>query len=154
MEQGVKRNSAIELLRIIAMILIVAHHFSLHGDFGFSAETVSFNRVWIQFMQFGGKIGVNIFVLISGYFLITAEKLKTQKVLKFILQVLTYSVLIFGCFAIFGSESLGIKSVIKSLFPLVHSIWWFASAYFVLYLLSPYLNRLLNSLDKKTYLRL
>ncbi len=154
LEQGVKRKSAIELLRIIAMILIVAHHFSLHGDFGFSAETVSLNRVWIQFMQFGGKIGVNIFVLISGYFLITAEKLKTQKILKFILQVLTYSVLIFGCFVVFGSESLGVKSAIRSLFPLIHSTWWFASAYFVLYLLSPYLNRLLNSLDKKNYLRL
>ena len=63
------RQSNIELLRIIAMIMIVAHHFSVHGGFSFSTITV--NSLWIQFMQNGGKIGVDVFVLISGYFLIS-----------------------------------------------------------------------------------
>ena len=76
MEQGVviknknHRSSNIELLRIIAMIMIIAHHVSVHSGFVYPGEIISFNRLWIQFIQLGGKIGVNIFVLISGYFLV------------------------------------------------------------------------------------
>ena len=65
-----KRQSNIELLRIVAMLLIIAHHFSLHGGFVFSTASITVNRLWIQFIQIGGEIGINVFVLISGYFLI------------------------------------------------------------------------------------
>ena len=77
-----KRQSNIELLRIITMIMIVAHHFSVHGNFDFPINTVTINRLWIQFIQIGGKIGVDVFVLISGYFLITADSLKINKAIK------------------------------------------------------------------------
>ena len=40
---------------------------------------------------------------------------------------------------------------IKILLPVTFSMWWFASTYFVLYLLHPFLNRLLNNLNKKNY---
>ncbi len=77
------RQSNIELLRIISMILIVAHHFSVHGGFDFSSTSFSVNRLYIQFLAMGGKIGVDIFVIISGYFLITSNKINIAKVLKF-----------------------------------------------------------------------
>ena len=66
-----ERNSNFELLRIIAMLMIVFHHFSVHGGFNYELTDISFNRLWLYFISMGGKIGVDIFVLISGYFLIT-----------------------------------------------------------------------------------
>ena len=60
------RKSNIELLRIVAMVIIVMHHFAIHGGFAFSSETISINRLWVQFITMGGRLGVNIFVLISG----------------------------------------------------------------------------------------
>ena len=86
------RQSNIELLRIVAMIMIIAHHFSFHGGFKFSSDTITATRFWVQFLLIGGKIGVNIFMLISGYFLVSARSLKTNKVLKLWLQIFTYSV--------------------------------------------------------------
>ena len=62
----INRQSNIELLRIIAMIFIIAHHFAVHGGFNFSTDIITVNSLWIQFIKIGGKIGVNIFVLISG----------------------------------------------------------------------------------------
>ena len=99
--QALIRQSNIELLRIIAMVIIVAHHFAVHGGFDFPIETVAPNRLWIQFLALGGKIGVNIFVLISGYFLIDAKSLKKVKVLKLWLQIFTYSasILCHFCFS-------------------------------------------------------
>lgn len=43
------------------------------------------------------------------------------------------------------------KTIIRTLFPVAFSTWWFASAYFVLFLLHPFLNLFLLRLTKKQY---
>lgn len=63
------RNSSIELLRILAMIMIVSCHFATHGGFSFDVKIVSIPRLWWSFIEMGGNLGVDIFVLISGYML-------------------------------------------------------------------------------------
>lgn len=146
-----KRQSNIELLRILAMILIVAHHFAVHGDFSFSEVTVEFNKIWVQFLQMGGKIGVNIFVLISGFFLVKAQRIRLNKVLKFWFQVFTYSIILYLIFIFLGIIQFDSLELIKRIFPIIFSRWWFASTYFVLYILSPYFNCLLNSFNKNQY---
>lgn len=64
-----KRNSNIELLRIIAMFLIVMHHYSIHG-FDTSALQEMPDRLVVDWFMAGGKVGVVIFVLISAYFMV------------------------------------------------------------------------------------
>lgn len=84
------RNSSIELLRIISMILIVFHHFAFHGGFKWQTNSVTISHFWYNFIYGGGKIGVNIFVLISGYFLIdrkTSVFSYIRRILKFWGQV-------------------------------------------------------------------
>lgn len=152
-DRQIPRQSNFELLRIFSMIIIVAHHFSVHGGFEFSNDSITFNRLWIQFITIGGKIGINIFVLISGYFLISSKTLKTSKIMKFWLQIFTYSIIIFVVFTATGIEPFGIKELIKHCFPVTFLQWWFVSTYFVLYLIFPYLNMLLNSFSKKSYQR-
>lgn len=67
----VKRNSNIELLRLIAMAFITVHHFAIWGYFiGKEVHTVQPNTVWLQFLEIFGKIGVDLFILITGYFAI------------------------------------------------------------------------------------
>ena len=69
-----QRNSSIELLRIISMVMIMFYHFSIHGHFDFATASVSVSRLWLNFISMGGKIGVDLFVLISGYYLISDTK--------------------------------------------------------------------------------
>ena len=149
-----QRQSNIELLRIVAMLMIIAHHVAVHSGFAFPSGSISFNRLWIQFIQMGGKIGVNIFVLISGYFLVRADGVKTNKVIKLWLQIFTYSIITFFVIVFVSPQSFSIRALIENALPITYYKWWFVSAYFVLYLLSPYINKLLNSLDKKSYQRL
>lgn len=53
----VKRNSNIELLRLIAMAFITVHHFAIWGYFiGNEVHTVQQNTVWLQFLEFFGKV--------------------------------------------------------------------------------------------------
>ena len=150
-----KRSSNFELLRIIMMIFIVASHFSSLGKFEFSKETISINRLWIQFMTIGGKIGVNVFVFITGYFLIDSNKFKTTKLVRMWFQIFTYSIIAFGLFVcLLKSADFSTKGLIKSIFPITfRGGWWFARAYFILYILSPYINRFLHTMSKKEYQR-
>ncbi len=135
------------------MVMIVAHHFSVHGKFDF-IEDISFNKALIQFLRLGGKIGVNVFVLISGYFLIKEENLKLKKIIKLWLQVFFYSILFYFLFILFGENTFSIKSMLKACCPIIFRKYWFASAYFILYLYIPYINKFASMLDANSYKKL
>lgn len=94
--QKQKRYSNIELLRIIAMFMIIMHHYAIHG---FSQMELEYNKdkIVIDFFVLGGKVGVNLFIIISGYFMVDS-KITLQKILKFMGQVWCYSVTIFVLF--------------------------------------------------------
>lgn len=153
----IQRNSSIELLRIISMIMIVSCHFATHGGYLFDASTLSIPRFWWNFIEMGGNFGVDVFVLISGYFLVKSNGrvFNLKRVLKFWGQVIFYSISIYIVFGLLGiSEWGGITSLIKACFPFTFRSWWFASTYFVLYIIHPFLNMLLQKLDKFTYQKL
>lgn len=151
------RNTSIELLRIISMVMIIFHHFAVHGGFTFEEADVSISHFWYYFIQMGGKIGVNIFVMISGFFLVESKDKQVfnfKRILKFWGQVFFYSVLLTIIAWITSIGEVGIKELIKMMFPLTFGTWWFASTYFVLYLIHPFLNRFLHSINKQTYQKL
>ena len=85
------RQSNIELLRIVAMVMIVASHFGVHGGFNYGEE-ISLNSVWITFFGSGGKLGVDIFMLISGYFAVMSTRFRFSRVLRLWLQGFFYAV--------------------------------------------------------------
>lgn len=66
------RKSNIELLRMVSMFLIVLHHYCVNSGFMeiMDLSQVTPNTLLVQFMSFGGKVGVNVFLIISGYFMI------------------------------------------------------------------------------------
>ncbi|MBQ7654821.1 MAG: acyltransferase family protein, partial [Clostridia bacterium] len=146
-----KRQSNIELLRIIIMFIVVTSHFSVHGGFTFSTDVILGNKLWTQYIRTFVKICMSVLVLISGYFLVDSKKLKVSKVLKMWLQIFTYSIVIFLIYVATGAAPFSIKALAARIFPINSNQWWFASSYFVMYLLHPFINRFLHSLDKASY---
>lgn len=69
--EKIQRQSNFELLRIFAMFLIVLHHFCVHGVFSLwnaaNAAIHPFNTYTCEFLSIGGKIGVDVFIFITGY---------------------------------------------------------------------------------------
>ena len=149
------RDSRIELLRILAIIMIISCHFATHGGFSFASGTITIPRLWWNILELGGGFGVDIFIMITGYFLISNTDLaiKKEKILLLWIQIVTYSILLFIISSLLGYNEFSIIGGIKSLFPVSFSTWWFASTYFVFYLLHPYVNIILNSFDKMAYKR-
>ncbi len=147
------RQSNIELLRIIAMFMIVIYHFSYHTGFDFkNDEYLLINRLFVDYLGFFGKASVNIFVLITGYFLSEKTDIKLSKALKLWLQVFFYSIILYAASVILLGDSFSYTNLLFSLLPVSSGEWWYASNYIVLFLLSPFINKVINSIDDKKYL--
>lgn len=68
-------NSGIELLRIIAMFMILAHHFIVHNGYDVLKLPLGLERIFFQLvMAGGGKVGVVIFFSISAWFFLDREQ--------------------------------------------------------------------------------
>lgn len=82
-------------------------------------------------------VGVNLFVLISGYFGI---KLRRKSLCNFAFQVYYFAILAFVASLIFIPDfQLTKVALLKVLFPLSHNVW-FVPSYLILMLISPILN--------------
>lgn len=46
----INRNTSIELLRIISMIMIMFHHFAYHGNFEWNFNEVTLPHLWYDFI--------------------------------------------------------------------------------------------------------
>lgn len=147
------RNSNIELLRILSMFFIVLSHYTVHNGVRNAELPIGFNR-WLLEVSTLGNIGVILFVLISGYFMINSSGIRVSKLAKLYCQIAGYSLIIYFVFIVFGAESLGITGLVSNIFPIMFEKYWFATAYVVLYLISPFLNRLLNGIRQKDHFKL
>lgn len=132
------RWSNMELLRIVAMFLVLVVHadyFSLgHPLFDdVSAHPVSsFFRIWTEAFSL---VCVNVFVLISGYFGI---RVHLKSVCALLFQVMF---LMFGVYLLFvgmGWTPFSFKGLLMMLIPTRGG--WFVGAYLGLMLFSPFLN--------------
>lgn len=144
-----QRYSNIEMLRIVCMAMIVLSHY-FHGvPSGEHAVTIS--HVAMQLLSSGAKIAVNVFVIITGYFLIR-QKFRWLKLCKFFSCTYFWSLIILT-FAIFmfGIEKINPELIKKSLFPLT-PLNWFARAYLILYIMFPLLNKFVLRVDKRKLL--
>ena len=144
------RNSNLEILRIVSMILILFHHF-YYNNINLDYSNLTINQFIVQFLSSAGKIGVNCFVLITGYFTIES-KFKIKKLLKLYGQILFYSIG-GGIIAVtVFHTNIGIKDLIKTILPISYNNWWFITTYIIVYLLSNYINKFLKSISKKEYI--
>ena len=146
-----KRVSKFELLRIIAMYLIVLHHSIVHG-----VLTISVNQqlrhpiatAVAMILGMGGKIGVIIFVLLTGYFM-KNSKISFGKIIKIWLPIFFWSIFLFIIFCIYNPETFTLKNLIKSLFPIIFNQYWFMTVYVFMYCMVPILNSIVTSLNTK-----
>lgn len=163
-----KRQSNFELLRIIAMLMIIGSHLACHGIQHVTSTVDSYqiylsgtdlNKAVISFLNMGGEVGVAIFFMITGYFQINKNKYSLSKILfetvfygwfSFILLIIVHGM---G----YKISQLGLKDDLNFtmealLNPVSSGMWWFVTAYVLLLILSPYINRILWDLNYKGWI--
>lgn len=145
-----QRDSNLELYRIIAMLLIVSHHYvvnsGLLGDI-FEAPLTGVSATMLIFGAWG-KTGINCFVLITGYFMCKSS-FTWQKLLKLYLQITFYALVIYGIFCITGRAAISAFTSFFFLLPVKSVKGDFVSCFMAFFLFIPFLNIFLDKLDKR-----
>lgn len=113
-----KRDSNLELFRIITMIMIVAHHYVVNS--GLKNEilqsSISLKNIYLLLFGAWGKIGINCFVFITGYFMCKSN-ITARKFVKLLWEILFYKVVIGMIFIFFGYGKLSISHVLSLFIP-------------------------------------
>jgi len=147
-----KRLTNFELLRIIAMLMVVTLHYFLYsGMRPLLTDPVSQRSLFALIIESFCIVAVNVFVMISGYFMVKS-RFKFRRFFRLIFQVLFYTLLIPLVLSIFGmpviAEQEGIYGIIQYILPLSTMHYWFITAYLLLYLISPFLNAAFEKIEK------
>lgn len=157
-QMGGCRNSSIELLRIIAMFMILMHHFIVHNGYDVLKLPLGPERIFFQLvMQGGGKVGVVIFFSISAWFFLDKEqtiKSNLKRVWIMERELLFWSLILVAFYLVFDRTDLGMKLMVKSIAPLSMGLWWYATAYAIFLALLPFLSRGLKALGREYHLAL
>ncbi len=154
-KQLAKRNSNFELLRIICMLMIIAFHYCVQGNhFTIMTSMISLNQVVAIIFGSWGLLGVDCYIFISANFLIDdGAHVHTIKIFKIILQTSFYSILILAILYALKIEVFNTTVMIKSIFAPFFGLYWFVTAYCILYFISPWLNKIIYSMNQKYLLK-
>jgi len=144
-----KRDSNIELLRIVSMVLVLITH-ACYVSLGPPTQadiTASYSSSIMRSLSESlSDVGVNTFILISGWFGIRS---RLSRFVEFIFQIYFLEVLLYAMMKVLGlTGTIGIDGWIE-LFFFRYGTYWFIKAYIVLYIFAPLLNAFVENCSRK-----
>lgn len=139
-----ERNSNIELLRIIAMCMIIGIHY-------WNAQIANskfLNNSVFYVMQPLCVCGVNLFVLITGWFSVKSSVIDLKKIFRLLLDVSIWGVIgwLFAC--VLFDEDVSLHSFLQAAIPHFRRNRWFVEAYVILLLFIPFINICLHKISQ------
>lgn len=148
-----KRQANFELLRIVAMLMIIVLHYLNKSDLIllYTQEHSAVNYA-AHFIESFCIVAVNCYVLLSGYFLVESVW-KPGRVVSLALQILFYSVLtpvVLICIGVVSSGDLSIYDWLNYVLPIETEHYWFATAYLIMYLFAPLLAVGVKAVERRT----
>lgn len=143
-----KRNSGIDLLRIISMIMIVTLHLLGHGGLLKEFEVFTTGHYLTWFIEIIAYCAVNCYALISGYVGINS-KFRYSNLINLCINVVFYTLIITSLFKIFSPDSVNAETFKKAVFPYAFNVYWYFTAYFCMYFFIPFFNHTINTLNKE-----
>lgn len=149
----IKRKSNFELFRIFTMLMIIAHHYVVNSGLTslYDYNSISKGMVYLQFLGFGGKIGINCFVLLTGYFQCKGS-FKAKKLLQLVFECMFYGAVIYSLFCVFGVQKFDLYQLYRSTFYFIYSASkGFIGTYIILYVLTPFINRMISQLSQNGF---
>lgn len=154
--KNINRDSNIELLRIVAMTMIILSHCILHGIPFLSLKgndilNPSLSNIEYLIFAFFESLfiyGVNVFILISGFYSI---KPNFRNFFNLYLLICCYNIVNLLLMYIKGFH-IYVINILHSFMLLSHPHSWFISQYFILFFISPLLNIFSKNTSKIIYI--
>lgn len=144
-----KRNTGINLFKLFSMFMIaLLHVLGMGGIIGAAAGTSSYYPVY--FMQNAAFCAVNCYALVSGY-LMLGKKIKPSRITELWFEVFFYSVGLSAIMISIYREFFSAQNIVYALTPIISNQYWYMTAYFLMYLFIPMMNKFAEAADKKSF---
>lgn len=142
------RHYGIDALRILSIFMVLTLH--ILGLGGIADRTTFPEPRFLTVWTFEALIYcvMNCYALITGYVMIQGKYRYTNLILLW-LQVFLVSVLGTVIYYFIRPGAIDRLTVLLSAFPVSRKSYWYFSCYFVLYLLIPFFNRAIHSLNRQ-----
>lgn len=142
-----RRNYGIDLLRMLAMAMVVMLHVLLRSKLleDTTPLTLKYEVLWV--IEIFCYCAVDCFVLISGYVCLNT-KFRLSRIVSLWCQVAFYSVIFEIVYQIVQGK-FDAEELIRSFLPVTSDGYWFFTQYFVLSFLIPFLNKMVKSVTLK-----
>ena len=162
-------GGGIELLKVIAMFLIVLSHviYTIRTDnvyidaqYGYiinlSLASSDFQVIVLQILRSAGIFANNIFWIASCWFLVDINKNNNKKCIYMLLQTWIVSVVITAVYIIINQEGRGLPNslLVNSVFPISRGHYWYLTCYLLVYPFHKYINMIIDHCDKWELFRL
>ncbi|SCY26979.1 hypothetical protein SAMN05660668_02000 [Pseudobutyrivibrio sp. AR14] len=161
METKIKRNSSIELLKIIAIAMIVISHSMPDvpegdevlnvGAINLGLATFNLQHNILIFLHNLGQIGNDIFLVCSAWFLLDSHKTKVGKIANMVADCFGASLIMLSIFSALGYRLSGLY-FIRQFLPTTFNNNWFVTCYILLYMIHPLLNKVIQSISQSQLL--
>lgn len=142
-----QRESNIELLRIITAMGVIVLHYNNGGIGGaFKAVAVNSGSAWVlYFLEALFICAVDLFVMLLGYFQSTKRRVNVAKPLLLLMQVSIVRLIFYLVPKIVSGGTVTLRGLFNNCLPINH----FIAVYCTVFLISPYINLLLDHLSRK-----
>lgn len=146
-----RRDANLDLLRIVSMLLIILLHSIDHSGVLEQAELSSDAMyAYVRFAYAATQVCVNCYVMLSGYYLVNST-FRLQKLAALWMETAFYAFALKLLFVVTGREPFSALSLLSCFFPIVTGRYWFITIYVGLYLVSPFLNKLIHAMNKREH---
>ena len=158
-----KRESGLELLKIIAIFLIVLSHTiktigtqnlsmcdSQNIFFNWSIASMNIEINAVKLMRVFAFSSNFIFMICTAWFLTKSKKVKINKVANIVLDVFLISVIILFILLLCG-VNIPFSERIKAFLPTLLSSNWYITCYILIYLIHPLLNICIEKISEKNF---
>lgn len=161
------RQSGIELLKVIAIFLIVFSHcanvlqlnpepYNLgYSDYYINLGSSSSNLqiVFLNLILYLGNLGNVIFFTCSAWFLLDSRKTNYKKLFRMISDTFLISIIGLVVVLIFkGFDSISLGTIIKCIFPTWFQLQWYVGTYVIFCLFCPLINKIIKSVSQRQHL--
>ena len=161
MQKESKRNTNIEILRIVSMLMIIAHHYVYYGVMqNYNSEVAyivykqgsALCKIISQLLFPGGIVGVGTFFLVMGYFGIQSNNIKIKQIVKDTFFYSILGLLVYIVCGICGLVELSNfkNNIFSCIIPIASSTYWFISVYIIILMMKPIINSVVETMGGVT----
>ena len=144
------RNLGIDILRALAMFFVICWHLIGQGGVFASAAEGSGKYWMLSFLQILSCCAVDIYGITTGY-LLCEKKFRLARLTKIWLTTVFWSVAVSCCLFLLFPETRTVSEMVSMFLPLLRGRYWFFTAYFVVMLISPALNLVINEFSGRQF---